>query len=903
MRMNHAAIAITALVALTCLTPVALAQAPVGAAYTYQGQLMDGGSPASGSYNMVFKLFDAATLGNQVGPTLTFDGAGGNPPAISVTDGLFAVALDFGAVYDGDQRFLEVTVSGSTLTPRQELTATPYARFSAAPWATSGDNIFNVNSGNVGLGGATLPETRLHILSGSDVTSSSGGYIQMGATTAENIALDNNEVQARFNGAPATLALNYEGGEVNMCPNGGNVGIGTTVPRSKLHVNGNGNPLTLEGTDHAYMEWFPDGLAAGRKGYMGYEAPADDNFNIVNQINGAHILLRPTNGNVGIGTTTPAERLDLGGQADGTTLQIGAYTALGEGVSSGATVLGDNAKPANAPTDGLTFITSHASYGARAIEMRIDNGIVFHANSGVATADAPFSSEVMRITNAGNVGIGITSPAEKLDVAGTARMTGFKMTGGTPGTGKVLTSDASGVGSWLTPTGVSAVTASSPLSSSGGTTPNISLTGLVPVNRGGTGASTASAALSNLGGWSVIGNSGTTAGTNFLGTTDDEALEFKVNDQRGLRLEPNASLQSPNIIGGSGANQVTAGVGCGTISGGGFAGAANIVTDNGGTVGGGRSNQAGDNAGTVLDAQDATVAGGHDNAASETDATVGGGGNNTASAPGATVAGGQSNTASGDDAAIGGGRNNTAVWNATVAGGFSNDASGADSTVGGGNSNTASSTGATVCGGTGNTASGIDSAVAGGNDNEATGATSFAAGVHAKAIHGGAFVWGDNSTASDVASSTINQFTARSAGGVRFFTNSAMTLGAKLDANATAWSVISDRNVKHNVVAVDPRQVVEQLAAIPISTWTYIDDEHSTPHMGPMAQDFYAAFGLGADDKSISTLDADGVALAAIQGLHQLISEKDAQIAELNARVERLEIALNLLATASKESK
>ena len=72
------------------------AGAPVGTAITYQGQLSSGGSPANGSFNMVFKLFDAATLGSQIGPTLTFDGAGGNPPAISVSNGLFTVQLGHG---------------------------------------------------------------------------------------------------------------------------------------------------------------------------------------------------------------------------------------------------------------------------------------------------------------------------------------------------------------------------------------------------------------------------------------------------------------------------------------------------------------------------------------------------------------------------------------------------------------------------------------------------------------------------------------------------------------------------------------------------------------------------------------------------------------------------------------
>ena len=76
---------------------------------------------------------------------------------------------------------------------------------------------------------------------------------------------------------------------------------------------------------------------------------------------------------------------------------------------------------------------------------------------------------------------------------------------------------------------------------------------------------------------------------------------------------------------------------------------------------------------------------------------------------------------------------------------------------------------------------------------------------------------------------------------------------------------------------------------MPITTWNYKEQSDSIRHMGPMAQDFYAALGLGLGDKTIDTIDPDGVGLAAIQGLHALVEEKDARISELEARLERLE--------------
>ncbi|MCZ6816898.1 MAG: tail fiber domain-containing protein, partial [Planctomycetota bacterium] len=109
------------------------------------------------------------------------------------------------------------------------------------------------------------------------------------------------------------------------------------------------------------------------------------------------------------------------------------------------------------------------------------------------------------------------------------------------------------------------------------------------------------------------------------------------------------------------------------------------------------------------------------------------------------------------------------------------------------------------------------------------------------------------------------------------------------------WLTISDRNVKENFRSVDSRAILERLAAMPIETWNYKTQDDSIRHIGPMAQDFSAAFGVGPDDKHIGTLDADGVALAAIQGLHQLVQEKDAALSIQQGRIEKLEARLTEL--------
>ncbi|MFO1499576.1 MAG: tail fiber domain-containing protein [Verrucomicrobiota bacterium] len=122
------------------------------------------------------------------------------------------------------------------------------------------------------------------------------------------------------------------------------------------------------------------------------------------------------------------------------------------------------------------------------------------------------------------------------------------------------------------------------------------------------------------------------------------------------------------------------------------------------------------------------------------------------------------------------------------------------------------------------------------------------------------------------------------------------TPSAKLEVNgeirAGAFNTTSDRNTKENFRLVDSDEVLAKIRALPISQWNFKSAPADT-HLGPMAQDFYAAFGLGADDKHIATVDADGVAFAAIQGLADRLEEslrrKDTEIAELRERLGRLE--------------
>jgi hypothetical protein len=92
---------------------------------------------------------------------------------------------------------------------------------------------------------------------------------------------------------------------------------------------------------------------------------------------------------------------------------------------------------------------------------------------------------------------------------------------------------------------------------------------------------------------------------------------------------------------------------------------------------------------------------------------------------------------------------------------------------------------------------------------------------------------------------------------------------------------VSDRNVKRDIVPVDPQAVLESVARIPVSTWSYKSDDPSVRHMGPMAQDFYEELRLGDTDKAYSNVDGHGVAFAAIQALYAKVQEQEARIQKL----------------------
>ncbi len=233
-----------------CFAASAFAQST---AFTYQGQLNDGGTPAQGLYDFRFRLFDAATNGTLIGSSQCVDN-------VTVKDGVFTATIDFGSQFNTTTpRFLDIQVRKDTgldcstgtyslLSPRQPITATPAASQAASAFSLSAPD----------------------------------------GTPAKAVLVDNN----------------------------GNVGVGTSIPGFPLHIASSFAALALQDTGANSTQ---AGYVSYRNGtgtetaWVGFGTAGDPDFSIVNARSGGDIVLSPFNGNVGIGTPSPAAKLDVRG--------------------------------------------------------------------------------------------------------------------------------------------------------------------------------------------------------------------------------------------------------------------------------------------------------------------------------------------------------------------------------------------------------------------------------------------------------------------------------------------------------------------------------------------------------------------------------------------------------------
>lgn len=432
--------------------------------------------------------------------------------------------------------------------------------------------------------------------------------------------------------------------------------------------------------------------------------------------------------------------------------------------------------------------------------------------------------------------------------------------------------------------------------------------------------------------WSSTGDAGTNPATHWLGTSDAQPLVLRAYGAQALRIEPSDVLSggapiTANLVGGSSVNSLAVGVRGATIAGGGApAGTgqgggqtANRATSHYAFVGGGLGNVAGD--ATDLEyGRFASLAGGLQNQASGFASAVAGGAQNKATGYITSIGGGAGNAAVGDFAATSGGAELCAGGDASWAGGdrakIRPDNVAVHSEAG--------------CAGVPNSGDV--------NGDEGT------------------FVWADRQGA-DFVSSGPGQFLVRASGGLALNTNSIGSIAdlvvaarpsgsgdADADLNLISrggrsgavfvsdgngalvfqssgglfglgapgaagrflntgannaylssggtWTNGSSRAVKEHVSSLDPAQVLARVLALPVTRWRYRGSDEGE-HVGPMAEDFHAAFGLGPDAHGIATVDADGVALAAIQGL---AARLEAENGSLRAELEVLRRRLDELA-------
>lgn len=205
------------------------------------------------------------------------------------------------------------------------------------------------------------------------------------------------------------------------------------------------------------------------------------------------------------------------------------------------------------------------------------------------------------------------------------------------------------------------------------------------------------------------------------------------------------------------------------------------------------------------------------------------------------------------------------------------------------------------------------SSFAAGEDNVASGAASVALGYHAHTnARQGSFVFADRSSVDTLRAGVNHSANWRVSGGFRIFTTSNLSTGVTIQSGnsvsnwgqsnaviststgaylstAGVWQSVSDVNRKHDFEDVSGEEVLAKLRDLPLSTWSYRVEPDSVRHMGPTAQDFYAAFRLGDNELSIGTVDADGVALVSAQALERRTTEQAEEIRRQGARIDALE--------------
>ena len=392
-------------------------------AFTYQGQLKDGDTGVDApTARIVFRLWDAETGGTQVGSDAVIY-------PVSIVDGLFTATPDFGeSAFSGAGRWLEIgiDVTGGTtytwLTPRQPVTSAPSAVYALhsgdSVWTLNGSNI-SYTAGNVGIG-LSNPSYPLEVATGSATraisalstytdTGGAGLYGESRSTDGSGVlgkatAGSGSPVGVRGD-ATSTEGIGVRGyaGATSGTPTGvfGGVRYAGGIGVKGANTASTGNGIAVYGE------------ASSTTGFGGY-----------------FVGRGYFSGRLGVGTSSPASELDVNGTATMTGFRLN-----------------------QSPTDGYVLMADASGNGTW--QPSPSGGI---GGSGSPyylprfTNSTTLGSSSIYETSGGNIGIGTTVPSTKLHVVGTVRTQGFQLYS-SPAAGYVLTSDATGTGTWQAPTG------------------------------------------------------------------------------------------------------------------------------------------------------------------------------------------------------------------------------------------------------------------------------------------------------------------------------------------------------------------------------------------------------------------------------------------------------------------
>ncbi|HAV61512.1 MAG TPA: hypothetical protein DCY13_04005 [Verrucomicrobiales bacterium] len=852
------------LLGVTLLTCTALTATALGTTFTYQGRLLDGGAPGNGLYDFQFTLHDGPAAGAVISSPITRDD-------VPVTNGLFTVELDFGpGAFDGGTRWLAMAARAGTNTggylaipARQALHPLPQSQF--AQFAQSAGSVPD------GTITAAMVVSNTFLELGGNAT---GSRLVFGTTDAQPLELLVNGTPG-LRLEPSTNTHNFVGGFSNNYVAPGIVG-------SVIVGGGGQNSFTQ-------TENLRTNAIEAHYGFVGGGAG--------NQILGA-------------GTNKNDYGVIVGGLANTT---IGSFQSfIGGGIGNAITnsfqsaIVGGCANYISDASqvafigNGWDNIIHNGYYGM--IGSGIRNLLISNRYSTIVSgenhkilegADRSFigggSGNIIEGTGAtisgGNAnkanGKGTTIGGGSLNIANGAWATisggnvnsasgDFAMVPGGKGNAAIgKTSFAAGNQAKADHDGafVWADSVTNDFASTSSNQFSVRATGGVRFETDGAGATLDGRPLAVLG--AAPSGSAMT-----LGTADNHPIELHANNYAALRLIPTDHFGAPNVILGHRNNSVSNGVVAATISGGGTTTEPNIVGGHFSTIGGGGGN--------VASGFNTTVGGGSGNIASGDYSTIGGGYGNTSSGASSVVPGGDGNVAAGDTSFAAGSsakanHTGTFVWADATTGSFASTST---------NQFLIRASGGVGIGTT-DPQGALDIAVADGQRLQFRYENDLVPGLNVKTtgdypgilrLRNALEIWPDDTAA------RAGKLDVRNAAGN--ITVSAD--GQSGNVTAVSFSPTSDRNAKENFAPVDARAVLAQVANLPISRWSFKSDP-SVAHIGPMAQDFHSTFNVGIDEKHISTVDADGVALAAIQGLNQVVDEKNKEIEILKHRLHALE--------------